>query len=114
MIFTTKEELILQAKKDDACKAGIIFAASCKDLQEIIDTIDDEMILWCIRHGYYQFADHCDWGKLDGFDWSLLLRDQPQFADHCDWLKLSGEDWSLLLSDKPKLADHCDWSKLDG
>ena len=57
MIFTTKEELILQAKKDGACKAGIEFAESCKDLNEIFETINTTMIVWCLMRDYEQCAD---------------------------------------------------------
>ena len=138
MKFTTKDELILQAIKDGACDKGIKFANSCKDLHEIIETIDDEMRLWCLIHGYKQFADRCDlsklssyswrqllsyqpqfadyydWSKLDGWDWSVLLRRHPQFADRCDWSKLSGYSWRMLLRYQPQFAERCDWSKLSG
>ena len=113
MIFTTKEELIEQANKDGACDKGIKFAKSCKDLQEIFETIDKNMSCWCIIMGYDQFSDYCDWGKLSGLDWRWLLSEQPQYADHCDWSKLSGDDWSWLLRRHPQFADHCDWLKLD-
>ena len=106
MIFTTKEELILQAQKDGACEEGIKFATSCKSLYEIFETIDKYMRLWCLRKGYEQFADHCDFEKLDGDAWSRLLRYQPQFADHCDWLKLDSLDWSTLLSRQPQFASY--------
>jgi len=41
--------------------------------------------------------------KLDGWDWSYLLREQPQLADRCDFSKLSGWDWSWLLCEQPQL-----------
>ena len=51
-----------------------------------------------------EYADKCDWFKLDGWDWSHLLRVQPQFADKCDWSKLNDLDWSMLLRDQPQFA----------
>ena len=54
-----------------------------------------------------QLAYQCDWSKLDGWDWSYLLREQPQLADQCDWSKLDGYDWSYLLREQPQLADQC-------
>ena len=138
MKFANKEELILQAKKDYACDKGIEFAESCKDLQEILETIDIYMLIWCLKQGYEQFADHCDWSKLNGYNWrrlliskpqysdrcdwsafdgynlSWLLRYQPQFSDRCDWSKLDGGAWSRLLISQPQFADRCDWSKLSG
>ena len=112
MKFTNKDELIEQARKDGACKTGIEFAKSCKDLQEIFETIDKNMLLWCIRKGYEQFTDNCDWSKLNGYDWSYLLRAQPQFVDCCDWDKLIGRDWSRLLEFRPQFSYRCDWDKL--
>jgi hypothetical protein len=46
----------------------------------------------------------CDWDKLDGECWSILLAEQPQFADKCDWDKLDGECWSILLAEQPQFA----------
>ena len=56
----------------------------------------------------------CDWEKLDGENWSCLLKHQPLFAGKCDWEKLDGWNWSCLLEDNPQFADKCDWEKLDG
>ena len=113
MKFTTKRELITQAKKDGACKAGIQFAESCKDLQEIFDTINTIMIVWCLMRDYEQFAEHCDLSKFSGWNWRKLLHYKPQYSDRCDWGKLSGEDWSCLLISQPQFADRCDWEKLN-
>ena len=63
---------------------------------------------------HQQFADKCDWGQLDGYDWVSLLIDEPQFADKCDWGKLNGSNWVWLLLKQPQFADKCDWNKLDG
>ena len=32
--------------------------------------------------------NRCDWSTMDGECWSELLSSQPQFADYCDWNKL--------------------------
>ena len=106
MKFTNKDELIEQAIKDSACDEGIKFAKSCKDLQEIFETIDRSMLRWCIDKGYDQFADRFDWSKLYGFDWVRLLSVQPQFSDRCDWDKLTDLDWSNLLEIQPQLASY--------
>ena len=34
-----------------------------------------------------------------------LLVDQPQFADKCDWNKLNSEHWSLLIGEQPQFAE---------
>ena len=106
MKFTTKEELIAQAIQDDACKAGIKFAKSCKDLQEIFETIDANMLFWCLMRGYEQFAEYCDWAKLDGDDWSNILSRHPQYYESCDWSKLDWWDWSMLLSRQPQFKKY--------
>ena len=50
-----------------------------------------------------------DWSKLNGSDWSRLLREQPQFSEHCTekyWSKLDGTDWSQLLREQPQLKKY--------
>ena len=39
----------------------------------------------------YEEYTEKDWEKLDGWDWSYLLKEQPKFAKHCDWKKLNRE-----------------------
>ena len=54
--------------------------------------------------------------RMTGCDWANLLSHSPQFADHCDWSKLDeygGAYWRDLLEAQPQFADKCDWSKLD-
>ena len=53
-----------------------------------------------------QFADQCDWSRLNGFDWSIILDWHPQFADRCNWNKLNGKVWSKLLQELPQFANH--------
>ena len=61
-----------------------------------------------------KFADKCDWKKLDGGNWSQLLIEQPQFADKCNkWDEFDSEDWRVLLSEQPQFADKCNWDELD-
>ena len=109
MKFTTKEELIAQAIQDDACYTGIEFANSCKSLNEIFETIDKDMRLWCLRKGYEQFADHAKLNEFNAVNWRLILIDQPQLAEKCDkFNEFSVYDWRWLLSDQPQLAEKCD------
>ncbi len=61
---------------------------------------------------YPEFADKCDCAKLDGKEWSLLLKYRLRFAEKCEWDKLNGEDWKFLLTERPQFVDKCDWSKL--
>ena len=61
-----------------------------------------------------ELADRCDWGKLDGDKWVYLLIARPELAEHCDWEKLDGDNWCLLLGNHPELAEHCDWEKING
>jgi hypothetical protein len=73
-----------------------------------------------------QFADKCDWSKLDGNNWAYLLRYQPQFADKCDkWheIEADGDDgdgryypfcagWDGILEKQPQLIERCDWGRM--
>ena len=61
-----------------------------------------------------QFADKCDWEKLEGSDLSELLKGCPQLSVHCNMGKLSGRDWVSLLIVRPEFSTKCDWSQLDG
>ena len=59
-----------------------------------------------------EFADKCDWSKLDGSDWVSLLEEKPEFADKCDWTKLFKDDWERLFEKRPEFADKCDPSMI--
>ena len=67
----------------------------------------------CLLREQPKFAKYCDWKKFNGYNWSCLLREQPKFAKYCDWKKLDGCDWSCLLRERPKFAKYCDWKKLN-
>ncbi len=60
-----------------------------------------------------QFAEHCAWSHLGGWQIRQILVKQPQFADRCDFKKLTGTNWSGLLREQPRFADKCDFSLLD-
>lgn len=53
------------------------------------------------------FADKCDWSKLDGGDWSKLLKTHPQFKANIPFEELSDWDWGRLLPDFPEYAHLC-------
>ena len=53
------------------------------------------------------FADKCDWSKLDGGDWSKLLKTHPQFKANIPFEELSDWDWGRLLPDFPEYAALC-------
>ena len=36
--------------------------------------------------------------------WVFLIRRQPQYADPCDWSKLEGGHWAKLLRAQPQFA----------
>ena len=56
----------------------------------------------------------CDWERLDGYDWSRLLIEQPQFADKCNWKKLDSGGGRWLLRKQPQFADKCDkWDEFE-
>ena len=59
-----------------------------------------------------EFADRCDWGRLNGNHWAMLLAARPEFAAQCDWGGLNGNHWAMLLAARPEFADQCDWGKL--
>ena len=45
-------------------------------------------------------ADQC----VSAHDWSELLQLRPQFADRCDWEKLDGGNCGWEMRDDPTLA----------
>ena len=51
---------------------------------------------------------------LEGRDWVYLLRQQPQFADKCDWPKLDAFDWRKLIELRPEFVEKCDMGKFTG
>lgn len=136
--FSSKEELLKQAKKDKACSPGLIWAEGESSLEDIIREIPMFYAFWCIKRGYVQFEKnfpweeltgdnwlwllldhpqfhvHCDWEKFVGFDWRVLLLKHPRFSNHCNWEMLNGADWQRLLQKHPQFAKYCDWRKLNG
>lgn len=106
MIFKTKEELIKRAKKDKACYDTIIWADDQPNLETIIKECPFIWRLWALEKGYEQFAEYCNWEKLNGFEWSKLLCEQPQFADRCDWSKLNEDDIRWLLKHRQELISY--------
>jgi len=106
--FANKEELLAEWETNEACKEGQEFNKSCKDLQEILEKCPLNFRLWRLMKGYVQFAEHCDWEKLGGWYWAILLRKQPQFAEHCNWKKLDEEDWTFLLNKQPQFREIYD------
>ena len=48
----------------------------------------------------------------NGLDWYYLIINQPQFADKCNWDKLDQDNWTELLLKNPEYADKCDWKKI--
>lgn len=60
-----------------------------------------------------QFADHCDWPDLTGWQIRQILARQPQLSCRCNLSLLTGKNWSSLLSAQPQFADKCDFGLLD-
>ena len=114
-VFSSKEELLNQAKKDEACEEGLEWANEQESLEFILKEIPMDYRIWCLEKGYSQFLNDCPWEQLKGFIWTYLLSKQPQFSKYCSyWDKLDGEDWSNLLSKQPQLSSFCSfWEKLD-
>ena len=82
-VFSSKEELLEQAKKDGACKGGLLWAKEQTSLEMILKEIPFSYRAWCLIKGYYQFEEGCPWEQLDGCDWRYLLMNQPQFSSFC-------------------------------
>ena len=114
-VFSSKEELLSQAEKDEACQKGLDWAKEKDSLESILKEIPLDYRIWCLEKGYSQFLNDCPWEQLKGFIWTYLLSKQPQFSKYCSyWDKLDGEDWSNLLSKQPQLSSFCSfWEKLD-
>jgi len=55
-----------------------------------------------------------DWKKLDGWNWSELLRERPKFAKYCDWKKLNRYDWSELLRKRPQFKKYKEQLEKEG
>ena len=72
-----------------------------------IDCEKDRTYLLLTRDGMKPFPE-----RMTGWDWATLLRHSPQFANQCNWDKLDGHAWPLLLSARPEFADKCHcWDK---
>ena len=106
MKFETKEQLLKQIKADDACSEGRKWCEKQSCLDDILKNCCSSLRVWALRLDYEQFAEHCDWSKLRGFDWCWLLIEKPQFSEHCDWSKLNCFDWSLLLQKQPQFKKY--------
>jgi hypothetical protein len=52
-----------------------------------------------------EFADKCDWDRLEGPVWVELLIRRPMFADKCDWSKLGLNDFEVLFGERPELRE---------
>ena len=113
MKFTNKAELMNQAIKDNAWGEIINFINSCKDLQEVIKTVDKNTSFWFLVNKYEQFALNRHWDEFSGAELTFIIRALPQFASFCNFDKFDGMDWARLLSQQPKLACRCDWAKLN-
>jgi len=111
--FNTLEELHKEWEVNGACKKGIKFNYSCKTLQEVFEKCPLNFRLWRLRHGYTQFAKHCNWDEIDGYEWSVLLSYQSQYAKYCDWNKLDNYHWNTLLSNHPRLIKYCNAEMLE-
>lgn len=57
LTFKSKAELIKQAKKDGACSAGLEWARSQKNLEDILNNIGESYKDWCANRGYIQFME---------------------------------------------------------
>ena len=53
-----------------------------------------------------QFAEHCAWSHLKGWQIRQILVKQPQFADKCDFRLLDDDDWDDLSEKQPQLAER--------
>ena len=78
----TKDELLSRLDELDACRKGRQWAEAQPDMATILRDCPLNWRLWALRRGLYQFAEHCDWSKLNGYDWAWLLREQPQLAKY--------------------------------
>ncbi len=80
--FKTKDELLEVLKELGACEEGMDFVNSQSTLDDILKNCNLDYRLWGLGEGLTQFAEHCDWSKLDGVDWSELLIVQPQLKKY--------------------------------
>ena len=87
-VFSSKEELLNQAKKDEACEEGLEWANEKDSLESILKEIPLGYRFWCLERGYVQFLDDCSLEQLNGFNWSYILSSQPQFSEFCSSLSI--------------------------
>jgi hypothetical protein len=111
-MLPTKEELIQIIIEIYGCPKSIEFVKKCKDIDEVIEKAQTSYWVELLKHRP-EFADYCNWSKLDGYNFTILLSSQPQLEKYCDWSKLNGDDFSYLLSYQPQLAKYCDWGLLN-
>lgn len=116
MKFDTKEQLLEQLKKDGVCDEFLAWCNEQSSLEDIFENCCKDLRVWALCNGHEQFIQHCDWTKLRGYhcdlsklngeDWSNILREQPHLAEHCDWSMLSDDNWSRLLEKQPHFEKH--------
>jgi hypothetical protein len=112
----TKDLILDWMAINDACGSSFDYVNSKDTIEDLIELAPTGYISFFLRSNpqYAYLLTEATWSKMDGLDWSSLLRFQPQFSSKCDWSKLDGLDWRALLRVRPQFSSKCDWSKLDG
>lgn len=54
-----------------------------------------------------EFQRHYSWNDFNGSDWAAILPQQPDFAEYCEWSKLEFKDWLSLYSFTDEFHDKC-------
>ena len=92
----------------------MLFSDNMRIVRHVPETmLDGDLSVRILLHNV-EFAEFCNWMKLNGNDWAMLLCYQPQFEEMCSWEKLEGSDWARLLGRQPQFEDKCKWEKLKG
>ena len=113
MEFRSKDELIKEARKLNACEVALEWAEKQPDLETILRDCCREWRIWCLKKGFVQFINYSYNLKNSDWIWLLVYYPQYEYEKYCDWSRFDGADWCFLLSHRPEFAKHCDWNLLD-
>ena len=69
-------------------------------------SVEDWLCLLACRPELAKYFDWAAVGNRFSVYWAYLLRRQPQFADHCPWSLLKGWQIRQILARQPQLADR--------
>ena len=84
-VFSSIDELLNKAKKDGACRGGLMWVKNQSSLNVVFKDLPFHYRRWCLKRGYSQFEKDCDWKRFNGYGWVLLIFEHPHLSSYRDW-----------------------------